>query len=202
MRFFEEDMQADSAYVQVKTVQLENLKNIKVNTEKDLSKENILEHQKELKDPASLNVNFNDLSADTTQLMQIYKESSLNVRIKYPPGWTYIDQNVKNKLDGVTFWASAGTYNPPPYIHLEVKEKYLFNLERFKYKIKINDNIAYFNDPEELAGQFSQTIYLRTDSDEDYSLKLIMNGKDSFYSFQPVFFGMLKTFRFGRGLIN
>jgi hypothetical protein len=196
IKFFGEDFPADSAYIQVETSQIENEINIPENAEKDLyASENKIETKAA---NHSSFIDINNLSADTAQLLQTYKESSLNVRIKYPPGWTYIDQNVKNKLDGVTFWSSAGTFNPPPYIHLEVKEKYLFNPERFKYKIKINDYTAYFNDPEELAGQFSQVIYLRTDSDEDYSLKLIMTGQESFYSFQPMFFAMLKTFKFGK----
>ncbi len=196
IKFFGEDFPADSAYIQVETSQIENEINIPENAEKDLyASENKIETKAA---NHSSFIDINNLSADTTQLLQTYKESSLNVRIKYPPGWTYIDQNVRNKLDGVTFWFSAGSYNPPPYVHLEVKEKYLFNPERFKYKIKINDCTAYFNDPEELAGQFSQVIYLRTDSDEDYSLKLIMTGQESFYSFQPMFFAMLKTFKFGK----
>ncbi len=196
IKFFREDFPADSAYIQVETSQIENESSIPENAEKDLYASGDKIETKAANHSSFIDIN--NLSADTTQLMQTYKESSLNVRIKYPPGWTYIDQNVKNKLDGVTFWASAGTFNPPPYIHLEVKEKYLFNPERFKYKIKINDYTAYFNDPEELAGQFSQVIYLRTDSDEDYSLKLIITGKESFYSFQPMFFAMLKTFKFGK----
>ncbi len=65
--------------------------------------------------------------ADTVGLQNIYSENTLDVQIKYPYGWTYIDQNVKNRLDGVTFWGSPKTYNPPPYIHLEVVDKSLFN---------------------------------------------------------------------------
>jgi len=199
LKFFGEYSSPDSAYIQVETAEIENIKQIPEDSGKDafLMEEKTDELETQINNEAS----FPDIykfSADTSVLMQVYKESSLNVRIKYPPGWTYIDQNIKNKLDGVTFWFSAEIYNPPPYVHLEVKEKYLFNPSRFKYKIKLNDNYAYFNDPEELAGQFSQTIYLRTDTDEDYSLKLIMKGKESFYSFQPLFFAMVKTFKFGK----
>jgi hypothetical protein len=200
MRFFSEYSSADSAYIMVETAEIENIKNIPENIvdEKIFPIEEKIEKQKaKLYNEISF-PDINKLSADTSVLMQLYKEPSLNVCIKYPSGWKYIDQNRKNKLDGVTFWASAVNYNPPPYIHLEVKEKYLFNPERFKYRIKINDNTAYFNDPEEMSGQFSQVIYLRTDSNEDYSLKLIMEGKESFYSFQPMFFAMLKTFKFGK----
>lgn len=136
-------------------------------------------------------------NADTTNLHQIYSETTLNVRVRYPAGWVYIDQDVKNKLDGVTFWMATGAFNPPPYVHLEVKEKYLFNPSRFKYSTKMDNFIAYYNDPEELEGQVSQVVYLRTESAEDYSIKLIMKGEEAFKTFQPEFFGMIKSFRFG-----
>jgi hypothetical protein len=141
--------------------------------------------------------NFSEFEYDASDPEQIYSESTLDVTLNYPNGWTYIDQNVKNKLDGVTFWLVKGNYNPPPYVHLEVKEKYLFNPARFKYKMELNGNIAYYNNPEELEGQISQVVYIRTDSDEDYSVKLIMKGREEFKSFQPVFFNMIKSFKFG-----
>lgn len=137
---------------------------------------------------------------DTTGLGPIYSEKSLNVSISYPPGWTFIDQNRHSKLDGVTFYAVNGIFNPPPYIFLEVKEKYLFNSSRFKYSAKIRNAEIFYNDPEEMENQVSQTFYFKTEGDDDFSIKLIMNGKDSFQAFQPVFFGMIKTFRFGRSL--
>jgi hypothetical protein len=139
-------------------------------------------------------------NADTSNLNLVYKESTLNVSINYPAGWTFIDQNRKNKLDGVTFWSVSGSFNPPPYIHLEVKEKYLFNPDRFAYSYKTRNYTAYYNNPEELSGQVSQTVYIRTNSDEDYSIKLIMNGMESFKNFQPHFYGIVKTFKFGRNL--
>lgn len=141
---------------------------------------------------------FSDGPIDTTSLNQVYKEPTRNVTIKYPPGWTYIDQNVKNKLDGVTFWFSAGNINPPPYIHLEVKEKYLFNEKSFKYNSKEGSYTFYYNDPAEMAGQVSQIIYVRTDTDADYSIKLIISGWDAFKVFQPTFYGIIKTFKFGK----
>lgn len=140
---------------------------------------------------------FNDINADTTLLDQLYQESSLNVSIKYPKGWVFVDQNVKNKLDGVTFWASDGLYNPPPYIHLEVKEKYYFNEQKYKYQIEFDDCIAYYNDPEIIDNYFIQNVYLRTETSEDFNIKLMMIGEEAFKSFQPRFFGMIKTFNFG-----
>jgi hypothetical protein len=138
--------------------------------------------------------------ADTSSLDQVYNEPTLNVTMKYPAGWTYIDQDVNKKLDGVTFWSTIGNYSPPPYINLEVKDKDLFDANRYKYKIRTWGYTILYNDPEEMENQVSQIFYIRTNSGEDFSLKLIMKGKEEFKSFQPIFFGMLKSFKFGRGL--
>jgi len=143
---------------------------------------------------------FSNLPVDTTSLDQVYHESTLDVTLHYPNGWTYIDQDVQNKLDGVTFWFTQTNISPPPYVHLEVEDKDLFDPQRYKYKTLINGYDIYFNDPQELEGQISQTIYIHTGSDEDYSLKLIIEGKSAFNSFQPIFFGMVKTFKFGKSL--
>lgn len=142
-------------------------------------------------------VNPEDLVADTTDLDQVYTESTLNLSIKYPKGWTFIDQTKKNKLDGVTFWSVEGVYNPPPYIHLEVIEKYLFNPNRYKYKVKQFDCEWYFNDPVNLEGQISQEIYIRTETAEDFLIKLIMVGEDQFLRFRPKFFAIVKSLEFG-----
>jgi len=135
--------------------------------------------------------------SDTTRLTQIYRESTLNVRIKYPLGWSFLDQNVKNKLDGVTFLGPAIGDKTPPYVHIEVNEKYLFNPSRYKYKVNTDKYEMYYNDPEEIENQVTQIVYIRTGADEDYSVKLIVEGMATFNEYQPVFFGMIKTFKFG-----
>ncbi|MGE5431117.1 MAG: hypothetical protein ACM3QX_08590 [Syntrophomonadaceae bacterium] len=137
---------------------------------------------------------------DSTGLSQVYQESTLKVNMKYPAGWVYMDQQRKRKLDGITFWASAGSYNPPPYIHVEVVEKYIFNPDQYRYTYDFKRFTGYYNDPEELENQVSQTIYIRTGDDEDYSIKLIISGREAFKEFQPVFFAMVKSFRFGNSL--
>jgi hypothetical protein len=142
--------------------------------------------------------NFIKADYDTSALMQVYKESTLNVSLRYPNGWTYLDQDVKDKLDGVTFWAVDRNYQVPPYVHLDVRDKSIFNSSRFRYKFSNNGRDYYYNDPEELEGYFTQVIYLRTNSDEDYSIKLMVKGKEAFKSFQPVFFNMVKSFNFGK----
>jgi len=150
-----------------------------------------------IEEPSTQHFTFKDIIADTTNLDQLYKENTLNVSIRYPRGWTFVDQNVKNKLDGVTFWASDGLYNPPPYIHLEVKEKYYFNEQRYKYQVEYDNYTAYYNDPEIIENYYIQNVYLRTKTSEDFNIKLMMVGEDAFKSFQPRFFGMIKSFNFG-----
>lgn len=163
--------------------------------EKEIKPKEILAEKKEEKKPAA-NMSFEN--ADTSSLAQVYSESTLNVSIRYPKGWAFIDQNNNSRLDGVTFWGAASQFNPPPYVHLEVKEKYLFNPKRYKNKLQLDDAVAHYNSPKELAGQVSQEFYIRTETDVDFSLKLIMKGENNFLLFQPDFLGMLKTFRFGR----
>lgn len=146
------------------------------------------------------NGRFSNYSAgfgDTTNLKNIYKENTLNVRIYYPSGWTFVDQNRKNKLDGVTFWANYGNLNPPPYIFLEVADKYLFDPRRYTKKLEMNNFTLYYNDPESISGQVKQSVYIRTNTDEDYIIKLMIKGETEFKAFQPEFFGMIKTFKFG-----
>jgi hypothetical protein len=150
--------------------------------------------------PAGSFYSLSDASADTSSLDQVYNEPTLNVTIKYPAGWTYIDQNVNKRLDGVTFWSNIGNFTPPPYINLEVRDKDLFDASRYKYNTWTWGFTIYYNDPEEMENQVTQIFYIRTNAGEDFSLKLIMKGKEEFKAFQPVFFGMMKSFKFGKGL--
>lgn len=136
-------------------------------------------------------------NADTTFLTQYYSETSLNVKLKFPVGWTYIDQNVKKKLDGVTFYGDPQIFSPPPYVHLEVVEKYLFNPSRYTEKAKNFNYEYYYNVPEELEGTFSQIIYIKTEIKEDFIIKLIVKGKEPFYRFLPSFWGIVQSFDFG-----
>jgi hypothetical protein len=198
----------NSGYVQVFTkkgnVETVNFEQI---FKREVEKKSDTENKKQLKEiekvpNSQLNSveNFFDQNADTTLLEQVYSEPTLNLSIKYPVGWTFIDQNVDKKLDGVTFWASSSNFNPPPYVHLEVSDKSLFNQSRYKHSLQLKDAVVYFNDPENLANYFSQTFYFRTETSEDFSLKLTIKGEQAFKSFTPTFYGMLKSFRFGSSL--
>lgn len=194
----------NAGYVQVFT----NESNVDpINFEKSLNqeKDEKLENQKQenlpKKEPVenstpAVSLNFLDQNADTTSLEQVYSEKTMNVSIKYPAGWTFLDQNVSKKLDGVTFWASNTNINPPPYVHLEVRDKNLFNESRYKHSLISRDAVLYFNDPENLANYVSQTFYFRTETDNDFIIKLTIKGEDAFKSFAPTFYGMLKSFSF------
>lgn len=197
----------NSGYVQVFTSHLER---------KSLdSDENILSKSKEIEeDEKSISnkdsqiedsenqslaefVSFLDTKADTISLQQVYSETSLNVMIKYPAGWTFLDQNVDNKLDGVTFWTNSFNITPPPYVHLEVCDKELFIPNRFKHNLRLRDAVMYFNEPDSLANYYTQTFYFRTEINRDFSIKLTIRGKEAFEKIKPIFYGMLKSFRFG-----
>jgi hypothetical protein len=145
-------------------------------------------------------VSFTNLLADTTNLDQLYTETSLNVKIKYPKGWAFIDQNKNKKLEGVTFWVNDGIIIPPPYLHLEVINKDMFIEKRYKYKTDFEKYIAYYNDPEELQDYLTRVIYIRTEDDQDFQLKLMIKGKNEFESFEPKFWAILKSFDFGKNL--
>ena len=99
------------SYVQIRTIETEPSmresvpeKNIKTEPkkaeeikEKTPVTEKIPRKLKEEQQPnGAFFYSFSDSLADTTNLVQIYKESTLNVSVKYPAGWTYIDQNVKS----------------------------------------------------------------------------------------------------------
>lgn len=174
-------------------------------TEKYLNSEHILQKKSSEKQNTKITdevrtLSFTDIIADTTNLDQIYSEPTLNVSIKYPKGWTFIDQNQKNKLDGVTFWETDGLYNPPPYIHLEVVDNEMFLEKRYTYKINLEKYKAYYNDPEEMHGYLTQVVYIRTENDEDFKIKLMMKGGTEFKAFQPRFWAILKSFKFGKSL--
>jgi len=134
---------------------------------------------------------------DTSGLPGQYVEETLHVRIRYPVGWSFMDQNKKNKLDGVTFLGTPTSTGVIPYIHIDVQEKFMFNPDRYKRKSEEKNYTMYYNDPELLEGQYTQTIYIHTETDEDYAIKLIVKGESDFREFQPVFFAMIKTFKYG-----
>lgn len=145
-------------------------------------------------------ISFTDITADTTNLDQIYSEPTLNVKLKYPKGWTFLDQNKNKKLEGVTFWVNDGSIIPPPYLHLEVLRKDMFVENRYKYKTDFGKYLAYYNDSEELQDYLTRVVYIRTEDEEDFQIKLMIKGKREFEFFEPKFWAILKSFDFGSSI--
>jgi hypothetical protein len=200
---FQKDFE-QAGYVIVSTIHGISSSVEKENTQpiqEELKQENVndVEESTESAEDSNVGNEFSIAAAgsDTSGLNQVYSEKTLNVKMRYPVGWVYLDQHNRNKLDGVTFWATEGNFDPPPYIHLEVTDKYYFNPQKFKYSYKFKNFTGFYNEPEELEDQISQVLYIRTETDNDFTLKLIMKGKQNFYKFKPVFFAMVNSFHFG-----
>lgn len=134
-------------------------------------------------------------AVDSTLLDLEYKETTLNVRMRYSEGWAFLDDNGGSKLDAVTFW------NPnipnSPWVQLKVTDKYLFRESRYKHKEELEDYTVYYNDEKEMEGEVKFEVYLRTDTSEDYIITYRVKGMDTFKKYRPVFMAMLKSFRFG-----
>ncbi|OQY74304.1 MAG: hypothetical protein B6D45_07120, partial [Ignavibacteriales bacterium UTCHB3] len=134
-------------------------------------------------------------AVDSTLLTLEYKENTLNVRIRYSAGWSFLDNNEKSKLDAVTFWNPSLPNSP--WVQLKVTDKYLFRESRYKHKEEFKDYTAYYNDEEETEGEVKFEIYLRTNSSEDYEITFRVKGAETFRQYRPVFMAMLKSFKFG-----
>ncbi|MCA0389133.1 MAG: hypothetical protein LCH52_11635 [Bacteroidetes bacterium] len=134
-------------------------------------------------------------SVDSSLVTLEYKESTLNVKIKYSAGWAFLDNNERSKLDAVTFWNP----NVPnsPWVQLKVTDKYLFRESRYKTKEELDSYTAFYNKEEVTEGEVKFEIYLRTKSSEDYILTFRVKGEDTFRKYRPVFMAMLKSFKFG-----
>ncbi len=136
--------------------------------------------------------------SDTSGLTNFYSEKTLNVRIKYPAGWVFADQPKNGKLDAITFFGMRSSTGAIPYIHFEVKEKYLFNPALYKHRIDKDGYILYYDDEKIIENQVTQLVYVRTESNEDYSIKMSVLGEQSFKELQLAFFAMIESFKFGR----
>lgn len=134
--------------------------------------------------------------ADTTDLDSIYIDDSRGFVIKFPLGWSFLDQRINSKFDGVTFWPEKNGSEYIPYVHLEVAEKELFLESRYEFNIQHSDIIWYFNSPEILGDFVNLEIYIKTKKDVDYRIKLIVKGLTNFNSFHPKFLAMLRSLRF------
>ncbi len=139
---------------------------------------------------------------DLTDLDSIYIDDSRGVSINFPSGWTFLDQRVNSKFDGVTFWPQNQSSDNIPYIHLEVVEKELFNISRYEFNSKQSDFIWYFNSPETIDDFVHFEIYIKTQKDVDYKIKLIVKGITNFEGFYPKFFAMLRSLKLKKGYFD
>ena len=62
---------------------------------------------------------------------------------------------------------------------------------------EIKNAELFYNEPEEMEGEVTQIVYIKTKEEYDYSIKLTIKGFDNFLQYKPVFFGMIKSFKFG-----
>lgn len=141
-------------------------------------------------------------NADSTELSEIYYDETRGVRIKYPTGWIYLDQKLNNKFDGVTFWYQGTEIENPAYIHLEISEKEFFFENKYESKFITNELTWYYNKPEIIGDYVNFEIYLRTDKDVDFIIKLSVKRIEDFYKFQPKFLGMVKSLKFQSDLFK
>lgn len=132
---------------------------------------------------------------DSTGLDSIYKDDTRGISIKFPLGWRFLDQKINSKFDGVTFWPSNEGSDNIPYIHLEVVEKDFFNIRRYEFNSKHSDVIWYYNLPEKIDDYVNFEIYIKTQKDVDYKIKLIVKGLTNFETFQPKFLAMLRSLK-------
>jgi len=146
-------------------------------------------------------VSFSDENIDTSSLHYSYSDPTYSVKLKYPGGWTFVDQSVKNKLKGVTFWKTSSNSNPPPFIYLKIVDKNNFNPDKFSNSKIFNKFTVYFNDPTFADGMINQTIYIRTYDKIDFIVDLIVKEDDEFRNLQPKFYGMIKTLEVRKGLL-
>lgn len=151
--------------------------------------------------PSKNEIEFSSAAIDTSSLSQIYKENSFNVSIKYPAGWTYLDQHLDSGLEGVIFWPSSADISPPPYIHLETTDKEYFYPAKFKKKFIYRDKEYYYNEPSEIGGEWQQSVYVRTGAHSDFIIKVIIKGKDNFNKFLPSFYAIVKSFDFNKNIL-
>lgn len=137
-------------------------------------------------------------SPDTSALRQIYQESTLQVSVRFPLAWSYIDQPKENRLSGVTFIGAAIEGQVPPFIHIEVTDPELFLKDRYLYSEEMEDCLLYYNDHTEMEGQYEQVVYMRTGERFDFLFRLSVRDTENFEAHRKVFYDMLGTFAYGR----
>ncbi|MCX8056660.1 MAG: hypothetical protein N3F03_03490 [Ignavibacteria bacterium] len=143
---------------------------------------------------------FAGFEIDTTEIINRYEENTLQVSILYPIGWTYLDNKVKDIIDGVIFFPGENSnYDRRISVLIQVNtQKNLFNPRLYDSSFTYNKVVYYISNPQKIYEQVTQTVYIRTGSFKaDFLIKLTAPNEVEFKKFQPVFFAMVKSFSAG-----
>lgn len=143
---------------------------------------------------------FAGIEIDTTDIVNRYEENTLNVSILFPIGWIYLDNKVKDIIDGVIFIPGENSnYDRRLSVLIQVNtQKSLFNPRLYDSSFTFNKVEYYISKPQKTYEQVTQTIYIRTGSFKaDFIIKLTAPNETEFKRFQPVFFAMVRSFSAG-----
>lgn len=143
---------------------------------------------------------FAGIEIDTTDIVNRYEENTLNVSILFPIGWIYLDNKVKDIIDGVIFIPGENSnYDRRISVLIQVNtQKSLFNPRLYDSSFTFNKVGYYISKPQKTYEQVTQTIYIRTGSFKaDFIIKLTAPNETEFKRFQPVFFAMVRSFSAG-----
>ncbi len=142
------------------------------------------------------------LGVDTSLFSNEYREKSLNISIKYPNEWYFIDQHKDEKFEGVVFIYGGANidFGNTPFISLYLKDKNYFLSSNYKYSVLTDFYTAYYNDEIVIGSQKIFEIYLRTNDEFDFLFKLQAPNNAEFEEYKHKFFFMLKSFKYRKGI--
>ncbi len=156
--------------------------------------------QKDTNEIKTEKINFAGVEIDTTEIINRYEENTLNVSILFPIGWFYLDNKVKDIIDGVIFIPGENSnYDRRLSVLIQVNtQKNIFNPRLYDSSFTFNRANFYISKPNKTYDQVTQTVYIRTGSFKaDFIIKLTAPNELEFYRFQPVFFAMVRSFSAG-----
>jgi|YNPMSStandDraft_1061717.scaffolds.fasta_scaffold02519_4 hypothetical protein len=143
---------------------------------------------------------FAGIEIDTAGLINRYEENTLNVSVLFPEGWNYLDNFVKDIIDGVIFIPGENSdYDKRLSVLIQVNtNKNLFNPALYDSSFTYNRVNYYISRPQKTYEQITQVVYIRTGSFRaDFIIKLTSPNEIEFKKFQPVFFAMVRSFSAG-----
>lgn len=190
-----------------KKIKLKKLKEFKVQLKKVESE--IQEHpalplvrdSSKILDPIVKNEEkFGGIEIDTSSLINLYKENTLNVSVLFPFNWKFIDNQVNDLIDGILFLPDENSnYDPRLSVTIQVvTNKNLFNPRLYDNSFTYNNMKFFIAKPVKTYEQVTQQVYIRTNLFKaDFLIKCTSPNESEFLKFQPTFFAMLKSFSAG-----